>query len=76
MRSRVKFTNVFNTHELRYGFDTEFNNYDADLNETWYRFFGDARGGFASYIQERALRGRRHGHARSTWRSSRRMPGG
>jgi outer membrane receptor protein involved in Fe transport len=48
----VKLTNVFGRHEARYGFDTELNNYDADLHETWYRFFGPSRG-FASYIQER-----------------------
>jgi outer membrane receptor protein involved in Fe transport len=48
----VKLTNVFNTHELRYGFDIERNGYEADLQETWYRFFGPS-GGFASYTQER-----------------------
>ena len=49
----AKFTNVFNNHDIRYGFDVEMNNYNADLQETWYRFFGPAFG-FASYIQERA----------------------
>ena len=40
----AKLTNVFNTHELRYGFDVEVNKYDADLNETWFRFFGPSAG--------------------------------
>ncbi len=48
----AKLTNIFNTHELRYGFDVEVNKYDADLNETWFRFFGPSQGS-ASYIQER-----------------------
>jgi outer membrane receptor protein involved in Fe transport len=48
----AKATNVFDRHELRYGFDVEVNTYNADLNETWFRFFGPS-GEFASYIQER-----------------------
>jgi outer membrane receptor protein involved in Fe transport len=48
----VKFTNALAAHEFRYGFDMERNNYKADLNETWYRFFG-ATSDAASYIQER-----------------------
>jgi hypothetical protein len=53
----VKFTNIFGAHELRYGLDFERNNYDADLQETWYRFFGP--GSFSgvdypTYVQERA----------------------
>jgi outer membrane receptor protein involved in Fe transport len=39
-------------HELRYGIDVEVNTYDANLQETWYRFFGPAFG-FGSYLQER-----------------------
>jgi len=53
----LKLTNVFGSHELRYGFDVERNNYNADLQETWYRFFGQAPSswgfGDATYIQER-----------------------
>jgi outer membrane receptor protein involved in Fe transport len=36
----VKLSNFFGGHELRYGIDTEKNNYDANTHETWYRFFG------------------------------------
>jgi outer membrane receptor protein involved in Fe transport len=43
----AKFTNIFGKHELRYGYDFERNNYNGDLAETWYRYFG-------TYIQERA----------------------
>jgi outer membrane receptor protein involved in Fe transport len=50
----VKFTNVLASHELRYGVDVEFNGYDADLSETWYRFFGPASSAGGSYIQERS----------------------
>ena len=49
----VKLTNVFGDHEARYGFDVELNKYDADLQETWYRFFGPAFG-FRTYMQERS----------------------
>jgi outer membrane receptor protein involved in Fe transport len=49
----VKLTNVFGQHEAHYGFDVELNIYDADLHETWFRFFGRS-GAFASYIQERS----------------------
>ena len=71
----MKFTNIFNTHELRYGFDIEINNYDADLNETWYRFFGPARRRFRLVHPGAAVRRRRLGHtvnmaffAQDAWR--------
>ncbi|MEO8137641.1 MAG: TonB-dependent receptor, partial [Betaproteobacteria bacterium] len=48
----VKFTNILGKHEFRYGVDVERNNYSADLQETWYRFFGPAFG-FGTYVQER-----------------------
>lgn len=48
----VKLTNVVGKHEARYGVDIELNDYQADLHETWFRFFGPSFG-FASYIQER-----------------------
>ena len=43
----LKFTNFLGNHELRYGIDVERNNYDADLHELWYRYFGysGSRGG-------------------------------
>jgi outer membrane receptor protein involved in Fe transport len=37
----LKFSNFLNQHELRYGIDIEKNSYNADLHETWYRWFGD-----------------------------------
>ena len=37
----LKFSNFLGSHELRYGIDVESNHYDADLHETWYRWFGD-----------------------------------
>ena len=48
----VKLTNVIAQHELRYGIDSEINNYDANVGETWYRFFGPSFG-FGTYVQER-----------------------
>jgi outer membrane receptor protein involved in Fe transport len=48
----AKFTNIFGDHELRYGVDVEMNNYDGNLHETWYRFFGPSFG-FGTYVQER-----------------------
>ena len=61
----VKLTNVLNSHELRYGFDMEANGYDADLAETWYRFFGPS-GDSASYIQERQYFVQGSGHTTNT----------
>jgi outer membrane receptor protein involved in Fe transport len=61
----VKFTNIFDTHEVRYGFDSEWNSYDADLNETWFRFFGPSAP-FASYIQERQYAVVGAGHTTNT----------
>jgi outer membrane receptor protein involved in Fe transport len=51
----IKLTNYFGGHELRYGIDTEVNEYSADLHETWFRYFGDVtRGGVTQdEIQER-----------------------
>jgi len=51
----LKFTNLYGKHELRYGFDMESNNYDADLHETWYRYFADqfSGEGWGTYVQER-----------------------
>ncbi|HEX6179460.1 MAG TPA: TonB-dependent receptor, partial [Thermoanaerobaculia bacterium] len=37
----IKFSNFFNTHELRYGIDVENNSYTASTAEVWYRWFGD-----------------------------------
>jgi hypothetical protein len=48
----AKLTNVFAQHELRYGIDSEINSYDANVGETWYRFFGPSFG-FGTYVQER-----------------------
>jgi outer membrane receptor protein involved in Fe transport len=48
----VKLTSIVGNHEARYGVDIERNDYEADLHETWFRFFGPS-GEFASYIQER-----------------------
>lgn len=48
----VKLTNVFGRHEIRYGYDFERNQYNGDLAETWYRFFGPAYG-YGTYVQKR-----------------------
>jgi outer membrane receptor protein involved in Fe transport len=48
----VKLTNITGNHEFRYGFDVERNHYDADLNEVWYRWFGE-HPSWASWFQER-----------------------
>lgn len=57
----LKFSNYLSTHELRYGIDFESNEYIADLQETWYRYFGPTYGAdvgcqleICDYIQERA----------------------
>lgn len=52
----IKFSNFLASHELRYGYDVEKNQYDADLHETWFRFYGDRTldGVTYDYIQERA----------------------
>jgi outer membrane receptor protein involved in Fe transport len=49
----VRFTTFLGSHELKYGIDVERNNYDGDLHELWYRYFGvsGSRGG--TYIQGR-----------------------
>jgi outer membrane receptor protein involved in Fe transport len=49
----LRFTNFVGSHEIKYGFDVERNNYDGDLHELWYRYFGysGSRGG--TYIQGR-----------------------
>ncbi len=49
----VRFTTMVGSHELKYGIDLQRNNYEADLHELWYRYFGysGSRGG--TYIQGR-----------------------
>jgi len=57
----LKGSNYLSTHEFRYGIDFETNKYNADLHETWYRYFGPTYGadngcqldGLCDYIQER-----------------------
>jgi outer membrane receptor protein involved in Fe transport len=48
----AKITHTVGTHDLRYGFDAELNDYDANLHETWYRFFGPSFG-FGTFVEER-----------------------
>lgn len=58
----LKMTNFLGSHELRYGIDFEYNEYNADLHETWFRHFGvtgqsrfrdECAGVQCVYIQER-----------------------
>lgn len=36
----LKLTNYLGTHELRYGGDLERNDFDSDMHERWYRYYG------------------------------------